>query len=261
MRQNQWSFLKKADFFGQDHLPVFNYIIGNNIYTLFEDAPYCFKFALPRLRKPSRNILSRLLSGKHKQRLFGNNDKCNEIIITENEIQPYMKDKKINTVFLSSLWENSSMLKRQLIMDIFDVTPQDIELIKSKENILLTQCFVEDNIITPEERCRIYRKIVDNYDRSTLLIKKHPREIFDYKTLFPDILVFEKTTPMHLLTLLGIRFKKAITVFSSSVASFDYDIEIDWYGTEISKVLVDGFGVIKCPPLYTTKESNSTIVK
>jgi hypothetical protein len=65
--------------------------------------------------------------------------------------------------------------------------------------------------------------------------------------------VFEKPIPMHLFNLLGVRFKKAITVFSSTVVSFDYNIEIDWYGTEISKALVDKFGIQKCPPLLYNK--------
>jgi hypothetical protein len=60
--------------------------------------------------------------------------------------------------------------------------------------------------------------------------------------------VFEKPVPMHLFNLLGARFKKAITVFSSTVASFDYNIEIDWYGTEISEPLLNKFGIQRCPP-------------
>jgi hypothetical protein len=93
---------------------------------------------------------------------------------------------------------------------------------------------------------------VNNYDRGTLLIKKHPRETFDYKILFPDIPVFEKPIPIQLFDLLGVRFKRAITVFSSAVASFDYDIKIDWYGTEISEALLKNFGSKRCPPpLYS----------
>jgi hypothetical protein len=220
---------------------------------LLEDTPYCFRLNFQNLKGSPKNILIRLLTHKGRQRWFGNNKQCNEIIITENEILPYMKDKKIKTVSLSYLWEKSPISKKQLILNIFDVISKDIELIKSKENILFTQCFVEDNYITSEERYRIYSKIVDNYDRNTLLIKKHPRETFDYRTLFPDIPVFEKPIPMHLLDLLGVRFKKAITVSSSIVASFDYDIEIDWYGTEISEALVNRFGILKRPPSLYNK--------
>jgi hypothetical protein len=254
MRKTRWLFLKKADFFVQDHLSFSDYIISNSSYALLEDGPYCFQAFVPQFRTPSKNILFRLLTDKKKQRSFGNNKQCNKIVITEDdEILPYMKDKEIITVSLSSLWEKSSITKKQLILDIFNVTDNDIEMIKSRENILFTQPFVEDHIITAEERCRIYSQIVGNYDRSTLLIKKHPRETFDYKTLFPDIPVFEKPIPMHLFNLLGLRFEKAITVFSSAVASFDYDIEIDWYGTEISEALINKFGIQRCPKLLDHK--------
>jgi hypothetical protein len=253
MRRTHWSFLEKADYFVQDHLHFSGCIIGRKNYTLLEDAPYCFRLFVPHFRRPSENILVRFFSSRRKQRAFGKNRQCNEIIITENEIYPYMEEKRIINVSLHSLWDKSSTLKRQLVMDIFNVVADDIESIRSKENILFTQCFVEDGYITPEERSRIYREIVDNYDRNTLLIKKHPRETFDYKTLFPDITLFEKPVPMHLFTLLGVHFKRAITVSSSIAASFDYAIEIDWYGTEISEDLVNKIGILKCPPTIFQK--------
>jgi hypothetical protein len=262
MRKTQWSFLKKADFFVQDHHPFSGCIIDNNSYTLLHDSPYSFQLFVSQFKKPSKNILIRLLTNKKKQRSFGNNKQCNKIIITDDEILSYMKDKEIITVSLSSLWGKSSITKKQLILDIFNVTDGDIEIIKSRENILFTQCFVDDGDLTKEEHSRIYRKIVDKYDRDTLLVKKHPRETFDYKTLFPDIPVFEKPIPMHLFNLLGVRFKKAITVFSSTVASFDYNIAIDWYGTEISDILLKKRGSKKCPPpFYTKTENNGAVVK
>jgi hypothetical protein len=193
---------------------------------------------------------------------WGDNVLCNEIIITQNEILPYMKDKKIIVTSLSSLWEKSPESKRNLILNIFDLEKEDIEILKSRENILFTQCFIDDGELTEEEHSRIYRKIVNNYDHNTLLIKKHPRETFDYKSLFPDIPVFEKPIPMQLFDLLGVRFKRAITVFSSIVVSFDYDIAIDWYGTEISNTLLRNRGSKKCPPpLYTKNENNNEVVK
>jgi hypothetical protein len=252
MRKTRWAFLKDALFFAHDHFGIDEYIIGKDCYTLLEDAPYCYELMKTRLKKHSKGIFKTHYD-KRKARVYGNNKQCNVIIITDNELFPYMKQKEIITVSLHSLWEKSSVLKKQLILDVFNVTDSDIDLIKSKENILFAEFSIENGYITPEEHSRIYKKIIDNYDSNTLLIKKHPRGKFDYRQLFPDIPFFEKPIPMQLFNLLGVRFKKAITIASSVVASFDYDIEIDWYGTEISEDLVNKMGVLKCPPTIFQK--------
>jgi hypothetical protein len=253
MRKTRWAFLKDALFFAHDYYTIDEYIIGKNNYTLLEDAPYCYELLIPRIKKPSKGMFGSY-HNKRKTRALGNNKQCNAVIISDNEILPYMKQKEIIAISLHSLWEKSSALKKQLILDAFNVTGSDIDLIKSKENILFTQTFIEDHSITLEEHNRIYNKIIDNYDRNTLLIKEHPREKFDYKQLFPDIPSFEKPVPMQLFNLLGVRFKRAITVMSSVVASFDYDIEIDWYGTEISEDLANKMGALKCPPTIFQKK-------
>jgi hypothetical protein len=259
----RWPFLKKAKIFCLDHVYFTPYIIGSKSYTLLEDGPYSFKLTklfLDNLLR-NKNSLSRKIYNFKEQLLsifvskifghyLGNNELCQEIIITENEIVPYLKGKKINVISLVSLWNNSPASKKKLIMDVFGIKDEDIELIKSKENILFTQPFVEDGFISQEEQCRIYRTILDKYDQNSILIKTHPRDTLNYKSIFPNIPVFDKVVPMQLFDLLGLQFKKAITVSSSVVTSFNYDISVDWYGNEISESLVKKTGIWKYPDLH-----------
>jgi hypothetical protein len=180
---------------------------------------------------------------------LGNNDLCEEVIMTENKIKPYMQNKKIITISLFELWQKSLNSKKELILFIFNITNEDLILLKNKKNILFTQTFYDDGLISKEEHYRIYNKVINNYDPASILIKTHPRETIDYKKLFHGILIFNKAIPIQLLNLLNIKFIKAITVCSSAVLSFGYDLEIDWYGTEISERLFNKLGKIECPIL------------
>ena len=52
-----------------------------------------------------------------------------------------------------------------------------------------------------------------------------------------------------MLDLIGCKFEKAITIFSSAVNSFSYNIQIDWYGTEIDEMLFKSEGHIAKPQI------------
>lgn len=47
---------------------------------------------------------------------------------------------------------------------------------------------------------------------------------------------------MQLIDIMGIKFEKAVTVSSTAVLSFHYEIEIDWIGTTYNKTLFDYYG-------------------
>lgn len=51
----------------------------------------------------------------------------------------------------------------------------------------------------------------------------------------------DQSFPAELFNLLDIKFKKAITIFSTAALS-DKEIEIDFYGTEIHPKLMERFG-------------------
>ena len=89
---------------------------------------------------------------------------------------------------------------------------------------------------------KLYGQIVNNYDKNNLIIKTHPRDNIPYEQLFPGIVVFRKKVPSQLIDLVGVHFKKAITVFSSAALSFAYPIQVDWYGTEIHPKVLSIYG-------------------
>jgi hypothetical protein len=253
----RWPFLKFATIFGHDHLFYSPYIIVNREYKLIEDGPHSFKVQWSikaqkdytlfwKKKKIKRTILSRLFGPLYGHSI-GDNIQCGELIITENEIMPYMERKKVTVISPHSLWECAPKTKKTLILKACNITQDDICLLKTKDNVLFTQQFADDGFIDWDEQYRIYKKIINNYDKNSLLIKTHPRETSNYKKECPDVLVFDKPIPIQLLDMLGIRFKKAITISSTSVMSFNYKLDIDWYGHEISDQLMKTKGHLDCP--------------
>jgi hypothetical protein len=257
MRRIRWPFLGSADIFGHDHLFFSLYIMANKCYKLIEDGPHSFEVQWSeksqndynmfwREKKLKRKFLSIFLGNLYGHSL-GNNILCTELIITNNKLMPYMKDKKITIISPHSLWECASGSKKETILRAYNITENDVYLLRSRSQVLFTQQFADDGFIDWDEQYQIYKKIISKYDTNSLLIKTHPRETSDYKKMFSNVLVFDKPIPIQLLDIIGIRFKKAITVSSTSVMSFNYKLDIDWYGHEISDMLMKTKGHLDCP--------------
>jgi hypothetical protein len=254
----RWPFLRKAKIFAMDYTFFAQSLIGNKKYVQLEDAPNSYKIIMEnklwmskidnfwKERVLKRKILS-LIFGEAYGHEMGNNELCSEIVMTSDECFPSIKKEKIRMVSISDLWRNSSDSKKNLILSIYDILDEDIKLIKSKKYILLTQAFSRDGIITEEEQGVIYSKIIANYDSHSILIKTHPRDIFDYKQIFPNVSIFEKNVPFQLFDLLGVQFEKVITVNSTAATLFTYQLDIDWYGSEISESIIKALGNIECP--------------
>lgn len=151
-----------------------------------------------------------------------------------------IKDK-VEIINLKELWNKKSDKEKEEVLNIFGFNNEIINNLKGKNKILYTQPLSEDGIISENEKIKLYRQIVKNYDEKELIIKKHPREKTDYKTIFIKAEVLNQSFPAELFDLLDIKFKKAITIFSTAVLS-DKEIEIDFYGTEIHPKLIGRFG-------------------
>ena len=63
-----------------------------------------------------------------------------------------------------------------------------------------------------------------------------------YKQYFPEATVLDKPLPFELLTIMGIKFKKAITLFSSAAFNLPAQTELAWYGTSVHPVLEEKLG-------------------
>lgn len=249
----RWPFINKSNIWAHDHLPYSPYLIGNRDYTYIEDAPYIFSLHIKGamytesikywnsgfiLLKKLRNKII----GDTFMRKVGNNDLCSEVLVTTDDYVSYLSSKRITKISLAMLWANSSESKKNTILGYFNLTNDEIQRLRNKSYILFTQPFSTDGYISEKEQIQIYYDIIKKYDINKLIIKPHPRDNIDYSKYFDGIKISNRLVPMQLINLIDSRFERAITVSSSAVLSFPYEIEIDWYGNSVHSNLVKQFG-------------------
>ena len=77
-----------------------------------------------------------------------------------------------------------------------------------------------DPICALDVRERIFRDIVDEYKvQGSIFIKPHPRDILDYRKLFPEYPIIESGMPMEIFNYFpGLHFRTAVTVLTEMKA-------------------------------------------
>lgn len=245
------SILYSSDFSRYDSL-----LIAKENYYNIEDCPkgyfqtYQDFYASIEAKKRKCKIkywLVSILYGKIYYHRFGNNPQCVGFLTATEQLLSYQKNKKIKLISFKDIWSQSSENKKNLILNIFNITPDDIKCFKEKDFLLLTQPLWPD-FISKESHYEVYRKILSNYDPTKVLIKTHPRDIYNYQELSKDVQVISKNFPFQLITLMGIQYKRIATVFSTAVCDIDRsNTKIDWYGTEIDPTLHSILGDINEP--------------
>lgn len=245
-----------AEFYIQDHKYAAKVLVENKKYTLLEDSPqvcsryfenYYGKQMIKSRKKWNYKILRKLygpLFGYH----FGSSDQCKSLLLTQQDNHPYLdgKEEIILPEINNKLWISFSEYKKQRLLEIFDVSQEDIALLTNKKYLLLTDPIWPDDA-PYKEHSRIYHEIISKYPQDQIMIKTHPRDInYPYEKEFPNIPVFRKAIPMEIFKLLGIKFSTIITLFSTAISKFK-DTAIDWYGTEISDYCFRRYGHITPP--------------
>ncbi len=243
-----------AKIFAQDHLYHSNIIIGWKKYTFIEDGPGLFSRLKPDIPKGYiyehywkfknnwRFPLQKLLLGPTIYGAFAQNDRCSELLLSIEDNAKSMPDVPQKICNIYKEWDIFEAEKKELIKSIYNITTKDIELLNSCTCILYTQNYYWYGAVTQEEQIEIFKKIIAKYPNETIVIKPHPADSIRYEDYIPNILTYRKNVPSQLLTLVGIRFKRLITTFSTAVFDIPYETEIDWYGTEVDTKLFHYFG-------------------
>lgn len=163
---------------------------------------------------------------------YGFSDKVEKIYLTG--LAPILKEleKKVEIINLKELWNKKSEDDKKAILEIFGVD-KIITDEMSKKILFLTQPFSEDNFITLEEEMEMYENILKNYDMKNVIIKTHPRETKNYKLYFPKIEIVDFKFPAELFSITGAKFKKIVTVTSTSALNLAEDSELEFLGSKI----------------------------
>ena len=94
----------------------------------------------------------------------------------------------------------------------------------------------------------IYKKIINNYNNTKIVIKSHPRDIYvEYEKLFPNSIVIRETFPSEFFKLMGINIGRVVTAFSTAVNPYIGKVPVDWYGCKVSPQIVKMIGEWSAP--------------
>ncbi len=248
---------KGAELFTLDHLPYHPIFIGRHKYTLLEDGPYCHTVKmknnvpysvfeereaehLPTFSERFFFKFRKIVYGPVYFNRWGKNNICSDIILSTDDYLDYFKDKTIHHIKLNGIWDSFPINKQEFILNVFNMTTDDINLLRSKKVIILTQPLWPD-YISEEEHGNVWKSIISKYPISDILVKPHPRDNYKYENDIEGLTVFRKKIPSQFFDVLNLHFSKAVTTFSSSVFGLNAT-EIDWYGTEVSQTIFDRIG-------------------
>lgn len=108
--------------------------------------------------------------------------------------------------------EDKELVLRAFIRDKETLERQIAEAGRLGDKILV----LTDPVCEPKVRERIFRDIIKRYEpEGTIFIKPHPRDVLDYRRLFPEYPQFDSTIPMEMLNYFpGLRFKKVVAVLT-----------------------------------------------
>ena len=239
-----YPFLKHAEIYALDHASLFFPYLRGYQYIQLEDG---FGTYSP----PNSTIATARLFGFPLEKQWGRSKNCRYRLLSRDPApDSYLCRKPYCKFDLQKLWSESSAQKKQYILDLFDISKEDLAIFDRCENILLTQCFSEDYMITEQEKLACYHAIIEAHQLSPqmTLIKTHPRETTDYESNFPGFTVYRKKVPLELMALNCIRIKKAVTVSSTSVFILKRSgAEIIWCGSKFSPALEEKYGKLGIP--------------
>lgn len=253
LRYLKWRYLpnfKKYNLIAHDHLFYSPIFIGKQNYTMLEDGPRIFSEKsvanwAERCKKHlyKKHWLKKMLNGPTAGLPMGTNKQCTDLIVTSMDIAPQLKDKKIHCIDLFNAWTLASEKKKRFILDVFGISDMLIQQIENRDIVYFSGGHCDNGDLTEDEYRDFYKKLLKKYDLGRLVIKPHPRDYCEfYEKDLPGVIVLPSFVPSQLMDMIGLHFKKAITIDSSAVYNMSYPIEIDWYGRQSCPKLLEKYG-------------------
>lgn len=142
---------------------------------------------------------------------------------------------KLKTINLKQAWQCQTLENQAKIAHIFGVSETDLNNLKNREVILVTQPLSEDGIVSEDDKIRLYLNIASNYDINKLIIKPHPRENTNWQTIFPTVPVITSQVPAELLSDI-VHIQKVATFFSTAAFGMTAEKNVDIYSKDFGKL-------------------------
>ncbi|RGT86415.1 glycosyltransferase family 52 [Phocaeicola vulgatus] len=185
---------------GQDHLFISGYFVSTRSepFYLLEDGLANYTFV--NTEKQQRFGWVKCLVGRNGGYLpWGVSNRIERIFLTGLCQIPVAISDKVVIKPILPLWKQLNENEKANIRNLFNVP--SLPVIRNCSILLITQCYSEDKVCSESEKVAYYKKCVYDIPQDLLVIKPHPREVTDYKKIFPNALVLDKCFPLELLFL------------------------------------------------------------
>lgn len=257
IRKNLPKLSKNTIIFAQDHTTPEVIYLSNHQYTFIEDSQQICKLFYDTpdgkshvsSRKTIKYKIASLLLGPLYRRGMADNPQAVRLLLTKDDDSDFLANKERLYIpnIDSKLWNSFPEEKKQFLIRVFDLDEDILRIGKDDKVLLLTDPLAETKSVSVEKQIRIYKEIMSHYDESKVVIKIHPRDrYFNYRLIFPQSIVIDRTFPSELFSLLDVPFNRVVTAISSAINPFIGKIPVDWYGTMNSE-LTDEIGEVPVP--------------
>jgi alpha-L-fucosidase len=159
---------------------------------------------------------------------FYEDKKLEKILVQFPEKYPKHLQPKLEKLNTEKLFRSLSKEETAEIVKVFmseDEVKNLLDVNTKGTVVILTQPLSEDGFVTESEKKKLYKDIIDSNREYNIIIKKHPREKTIYK--FDNVAEISGSFPSEILTLLGIKFRKAIGICTSAVTLIDAEERIN----------------------------------
>ncbi len=138
----------------------------------------------------------------------------NDISILEYGCPKYIEVPRQPLV--DELTRSDKDLMLELFVENMDELKAQLDEGKDRPRVLI----LSEPLCDLETRERLFRDLVTEYGmlndkEAIVMIKQHPRDYLDYKTLFPDVILLAGTFPMEMLNFIdGLKFDRLVSVYT-----------------------------------------------
>lgn len=159
---------------------------------------------------------------------------AHNLIFIQNGYSKYCIDMEVNDISVlqypnpkyiekprKELTENLGEKEKDILVSVFIENKQELEnILKEGREAHRRMLVLTEPLCSPEVRKQIFTDIIETYCKQgempvDILIKPHPRDVLDYKALFPQHIVLDGKFPMEILNYVDhLVFDRVISVFT-----------------------------------------------
>lgn len=155
------------------------------------------------------------------------------LIFIQNGYSKYCLDMEVNDISVlkypcpkyverprKELTEGLGSREKSILVSVFIENREELDRMLANDGDSGRILVLTEPLCDPETRKQIFRDIIDQYQevdgkKARVLLKPHPRDVLDYKELFPEHIVLDGKFPMEILNLVeGLVFDRVISVFT-----------------------------------------------